>query len=106
MNDGEFHRIAADTLLHIEQAVEHSGADIDFEITDSILTLDFANGTQIVINKQGTAKQIWVAARAGGFHYRYDAGAKRWINDQNGTELMAELSRLVSQQAGKSVHLG
>lgn len=105
MNEVEFNHQAAATLLHLEQAIEASGADIDFENAGDILTLEFANGSRIIINKQGAARQIWVAAKAGGFHYRYDDQARNWVNDQSGTELFADLSRLVSAQAGAPVTL-
>ncbi|MDH3513407.1 MAG: iron donor protein CyaY [Gammaproteobacteria bacterium] len=104
MNDSDFDKRATDTLLRIEQAIEESGADIDFEGAGGILTLEFANGTKIIINKQGAASQIWVAARSGGFHYGLVDG--RWINNQSGGELMDELSRLVSEQSGEDVDLG
>lgn len=105
MNEVEFNHQAAATLLRLEQAIEASGADIDFENAGDILTLEFANGSRIIINKQGAARQIWVAAKAGGFYYRYDDQARNWVNDQSGTELFADLSRLVSAQAGAPVTL-
>ena len=105
MNEAEFHRQVTSILLRIEQAVEDSGADIDFENAGDILTLEFTNGSKIIINKQAAANQIWVAARAGGFHYNFDAGNQRWINDQSGEELFAQLSRLASEQAGAGVSL-
>jgi CyaY protein len=103
MNESEFDKRATDTLLRIEQAIEESGADIDFEGAGGILTLEFGDGSKIIINKQGAAKQIWVAARSGGFHYGYVNG--QWINDQGGGELMNELSRLVREQSGEDVTL-
>jgi len=105
MNEAEFHRAVTDTLLRIEQAVEACGTDIDFENAGDILTLEFANRSVIIINKQGAAKQIWVAAKSGGFHYNYDGPGKVWLNDQTGTELFSELSRLASEQSGESVSL-
>ena len=104
MNESEFDKRATDTLLRIEQAIEESGADIDFEAAGGILTLEFANGTKIIINKQGAARQIWVAAKSGGFHYGFVDG--KWVNDQGGGELMSELSRLVGEQSGEAVELG
>ncbi|MCR4300625.1 MAG: iron donor protein CyaY [Sulfuricaulis sp.] len=103
MNESDFDKRATDTLLHIEQAIEESGADIDFEATGGILTLEFVNGSKIIINKQGAVRQIWVAAKSGGFHYGWVDG--RWINDQSGGELTNELSRLVSEQSGEDVSL-
>ncbi|HEY5682707.1 MAG TPA: iron donor protein CyaY [Sulfuricaulis sp.] len=104
MNESDFEKQANDTLLRIENAIEASGADIDFEAAGGILTLEFGNGTKIIINKQGAASQIWVAAKSGGFHYGWVEG--HWINDQSGEELMSELSRLVSEQSGEDVDLG
>jgi len=105
MNEAEFHKLAAVTLSHIEQAVENCGADIDFENAGEILELEFANRSKIIINKQSAASQIWVAAKSGGFHYSFDEGAQQWRNDQNGAELFTELSRLMSEQAGAPVTL-
>lgn len=104
MNESEFDKKATDTLLTIEQAIEESGADIDFEAAGGILTLEFANGTKIIINKQGAAEQIWVAAKSGGYHYGFVDG--QWINDQGGGELMSELSRFIREQSDEAVNLG
>jgi CyaY protein len=105
MNEAEFQHTASATLNRIEQAIEACGADIDFENAGEILELEFTNRSKIIINKQAAAKQIWVAAKSGGFHYGYDAGTQQWRNDQSGAELFGELSRLVSEQAGTSVRL-
>ena len=104
MNESEFDKKATDTLLRIEQGIEESGADIDFEAAGGILTLEFANGTKIIVNKQGAAGQIWVAAKSGGYHYGFVDG--RWINDQGGVELMQELSRFIREQSDEKVNLG
>jgi CyaY protein len=103
MNESEFDKKATDTLMRIEQGIEESGADIDFEAAGGILTLEFANGTKIIINKQGAARQIWVAAKSGGYHYGFIDG--QWINDQGGGELMSELSQFIREQSGEDVTL-
>lgn len=108
MNETEFDRAATDTIARIEEtlerAIDETGADIDYETVGGILTLEFADGSRIIVNKQGAARQIWVAARSGGFHYSFKDG--RWRNDQNGNELFADLSRLVGSQSGVAVDLG
>lgn len=104
MNESEFDKKATDTLLRIEQGIEESGADIDFEAAGGILTLEFANGTKIIVNKQGAARQIWVAAKSGGYHYGFIDG--QWINDQGGGELMHELSHFIQEQSNEEVNLG
>ena len=103
MNDADYHEQAKRALRQIEQAVEASGVDIDFENAGDILTLEFGNGSKLIVNKQGAARQLWVAAKSGGFHYDWDTASQSWRNDQNGAALFTELSRLVSEQAGEPV---
>ena len=105
MNEAEFERQVTTTLRQIENAVENCGVDIDFENAGDILTLEFPDGSKIIINKQGAVGQLWVAARSGGFHYNFDAASGHWRNDQTGNELFADLSRLAGTQAGTSVDL-
>jgi len=104
MNESEFNKLADATLAAIEQAIERSGADIDFELqAGGVLELEFDNGSKMVINRHGVAQEIWVAARSGGFHFRADNG--RWIGTRDGAELMQTLETLLSQQAGEPVSL-
>jgi CyaY protein len=105
MDDTEFHRLASDTITRIEDAIEESGADVDYEVVSDILTIDFDNGSQIIVNKQGAAHQIWVAAKSGGFHFDYDSASGTWISKQTANELFSELSRLISDQAGEQIVL-
>jgi CyaY protein len=106
MNESDFNRLAEQTLNAIEEAVEESGADIDYDTVSDILTLEFDNGSQVIINKQGPARQLWVAARSGGFHFDYDVAGQVWVRDnQSKEELFACLSRCCSEQAGESVNL-
>jgi CyaY protein len=104
MNESEFNKLADATLAAIEQAIERSGADIDFELqAGGVLELEFDNGSKMVINRHGVAQEIWVAARSGGFHFRADNG--RWVGTRNGAELMQTLETLLSQQAGEPISL-
>ena len=106
MNESDFDRLADETLLQIEEAIDESGADIDYDNAGGILTLEFENGSQIIVNKQAPLKQIWVAARSGGFHFDYDAGDDCWRLQGQGDELFECLGRYCSEQAGEPVTLG
>jgi CyaY protein len=104
MNDAQFDSAANTALQAIERALEASGVDADFETKDGgVLEIEFADGTKIIVNRHGAAREIWVAARSGGFHYRWDGQA--WRDTRDGTELFAALSKLVSAQGGKAVRL-
>ena len=105
MNESEFNQRVDDTLLQIEEAVDETGADIDYENVGGILTLHFPDGSQVIINRQGAANQLWVAARSGGFHFNYDAQSG-WVRDTDGSALFELLSKVCSEQAGEAVSLG
>ena len=105
MTESEFNELADETLLSIEEAIDDSGADIDYDNAGGILTLEFENGSQIIINKQAPLCQIWVAARSGGFHFDYDDDGQCWRLQGGGDELFACLTRYCSEQAGESVSL-
>ena len=104
MNDSEFNSLADTALKQIETGLESSGADLDFSmIGESVLEIEFADGSKIIVNRHGVAQEIWVAARAGGFHFRWDGSA--WRDTRDHGELMAALSTLLTAQAGESVTL-
>ena len=106
MNESEFNQLAEKTMIEIEEAVENCGADIDFDNAGDILTLEFANGSQIIINKQTPLSQIWVAARSGGYHFDYDPDQRIWcLNGDVNLDLFSQLSLYCSQQSGESVWL-
>lgn len=104
MDDKEFNTLADAALARIEAGLEACGADVDFELAaGGILEIEFADGSKIIVNRHGVAREIWVAARAGGFHFRWQDGA--WRDTRDGAELMQKLSTLASQQAGEEIEL-
>ena len=105
MNESDFDQLAEDTMIEIEEAIDLCGVDIDYDTGGGILTLEFVNGSQIIINKQAPLCQIWVAARSGGFHFNYDADSASWVLQNKGDELFACLSQYCSEQAGEPVTL-
>ncbi len=103
MNESDFDHIAEDTMAAIEDAIEDCGVDIDYDGAGGILTLEFSNGSQIIINKQAPLCQIWVAARSGGYHFDYDETSQQW--QLQGKDLFSCLGRYCSEQAGEEVTL-
>lgn len=104
MNDNEFNALADMALTRIENGLEASGADLDFAmISAGVFEIEFADGSKIIVNRHGAAQEIWVAARSGGFHYRWDG--QNWRDTRDGTDLMVMLTTLVSAQAGEAVQL-
>ena len=104
MTESEFESLADAALAALERAFEASALDADIQTKGSgVLEIEFADGSKMVINRHGAARQIWVAAKSGGFHFSYDGTA--WRDTRNATELFAAVSQLVSEQSGAAVLL-
>ena len=97
-----------DYLSHAEallQAVEAScdrindstDADIDNQRVGGMITISFSNKSQIIINLQKPLQEVWMATKAGGFHYKYDSA---WRSTREGSEFFADLSKHASAQSG------
>lgn len=101
LSDADYHAKAHALLARIEAQIdawlEADVADIDAHRTGGLLELILPGGSKIVINTQPPLQEIWLAARAGGYHCRWDG--QRWI-DREGQEIFALLSRCASEQAG------
>jgi len=104
MEETEFTALAERALERIEASLEESGVDADVEMKPGgVIEIEYADGSKMIINRHAAAREIWVAARSGGFHFRWEAGA--WRDTREGTELFAALSKLVSAQSGQAVIL-
>ena len=106
MNESEFQEIAEQTVEDLQDAIDNSGADIDYDEIGGVLTLEFDNGSKIIFSKQAAMNQLWMAAKSGGFHFNYDENAEQWVCDNgDNEELYNMLSRLSTEQAGENVRL-
>lgn len=105
MTDLEFMDLAEALLRGVEAGCDRindqTDVDIDNQRVGGMVTLSFSNGSQIVVNLQKPLHEVWMAARAGGFHYRYDDG--RWMDTKGQGEFWASLSRYASEQAGAAL---
>lgn len=97
MNDSEFIQLTEAAFSRIQQGLENSELDFE-EPANGIIEVEFDDGSKIVINRHSVAREIWVAARSGGFHFRHDGSA--WKDTRDGTELFAKLAALISAQGG------
>ena len=105
MTDFEFMTHAEVLLGRIENSCDRindeTDADIDNQRTGGMITLTFRNGSQIIVNQQKPLHEIWLAAKAGGFHYKFDRGG--WMDTKGNGEFVANLSRYAGEQAGREI---
>lgn len=91
--------------LSCDRLNETTDADVDNQRVGGMITLTFANRSQIVVNLQKPLHEIWLAARQGGYHFRCD-DAGQWRCTKTGVELFALLSQAASDQAGTPLAFG
>ena len=102
MTDLEFLDQAERLLAGVESSCDrlndHTDADIDNQRVGGMVTLTFPNRSQIVINLQKPLHEVWLAARCGGFHYKFEGAL--WMDTKGQGEFFACLSRFASEQSG------
>jgi CyaY protein len=108
MTEKEFLDLAEATLDEIEarfdDLFERDVVDVECKRSGNVLEIEFVdNGSKIIVNSQAPLQEMWVAARAGGFHYK--RVGDEWRNTRDDSELFAALSEYSSQQGGAAVTL-
>jgi CyaY protein len=96
MDESEFNRLADAALARIETAIDGCGGDVECNRSGNVLEVEFDNGQKIIINRHDVNREIWVAAKSGGFHYSWLDGA--WRDRREGGELYAKLAALFADQ--------
>ncbi|MYM21265.1 iron donor protein CyaY [Duganella sp. FT135W] len=108
MGESEFLAQAEAALDTIAAALDRLNdedvVDVECSRSGNVLEIEFIdNGSKIIVNSQAAMKELWVASRSGGYHYKQIDG--QWINSRDNTELYASLSEMVSAQGGAPVVL-
>jgi len=96
MTESEFHGAVDAILARIESSLEEEDA-LDVDLESGILTVTCADGSKVIVNRQTPNREIWVAARSGGFHFAFRDGA--WRDTRGGEELFASLARVIASKA-------
>jgi iron-sulfur cluster assembly protein CyaY len=96
-------RVLSEIGRALDDALAASDADVDWIINEGILEIECEDGSKVIVNRHAPNREIWVAARSGGFHFR--AGQGLWRDTRSGRELAAALADILATQAGVSVAL-
>ena len=96
---------AADACLERAARWLEACEDLDITTSDGIVTMEFEDGARFVLNRQSAARQIWLAASARAWHYRWDEAAGSWVDDRDGHELFGRLATEVGEKLGVRLEL-
>ena len=106
MTDLEFQDRAEALLRAVEASCDQlndgSDADIDNQRVGGMITLTFVNRSQIIINLQKPLHEVWLAARSGGYHYRFDGASWRDTKAMD-REFFDQLTHDASMQSGMAL---
>jgi CyaY protein len=101
MDESEFNQLADEVFKRIETALDDT--DIDYDSNGSVLEMEFEDGSKLIVNRHVPNREIWLAARSGGFHYAFADG--RWLSQRDGSELFARLGELVQLGSGQPLEI-
>ena len=112
IDDKQFHELGCNLLHSIEMALEAADEKLDLDLDierqgGNVINIRFRDKSVIVINTQPPLHEIWVAAKSGGYHYRW-AGTRAhplWLDTKTGKELLSDLTEFASAQAGQAVKI-
>lgn len=103
IDESTFTALTGRVLDAIGGALDASGGELDWAENDGVLSIECPDGSRIIVNRHVPNRELWVAAKSGGFHFRADGDA--WRDTRSGEELGAALARLLQAQAGTPVRL-
>lgn len=103
LTEARFHDLVDATQQQLDIVFEESGLDVDVENSGGVLTVRFENHTQLIFSRQPPLRQLWLAAKAGGFHFDYDEDSGQWMCESTDELLGEMLQRLVFDQTGEAL---
>ena len=110
IDDKQFYQLGSNLLQSIEVALEAADDQLDLDLDvarqgGNVINIRFRDKSVIVVNTQPPLHEIWVAAKSGGYHYRWAGSMTQplWLDTKTGRELLSDLSEFASAQAGKTI---
>ena len=101
MTESEFNELADAVFARIEKALDESDVGIDYDSNGSVMEIEFGDGSKLIVNRHVPNREIWLAARSGGFHFAMQDG--RWFSQRDSSELFAKLGELVQLGTGQKL---
>ena len=104
MQDKEYNRLVDETFSLIEEEIDALQGDFDTDVSGSLLRIELPDKSEIVISRQISAQEIWIAAKSGGYHLSRVSG-QGWHCQASKEGLSTLLSRLIKEQSGVAVEI-
>ena len=70
MNEKAYHAKLDKLFLELEEALEAASPDLDWDLQEGILTITFPQGSQLILSRQSSSEELWLASPTGAFHFQ------------------------------------
>lgn len=100
----KFYKLVDDLFLKIEDNLNlySNEIDIDYEIQGYVITISFfINKSLIIINKQESLQQVWLATKVNGYHFNYKKN--QWICNRSNKNFWEIFQDACSIQSNKKL---
>lgn len=93
MNESEYHKLCDGVFAEVEILLDDAG--MDFDAGGGVLDIRPDEGGPVIVNRQPAPREIWIAAKSGGFHFRLGEDGK-WRDTRDQSEFFAKLRGLLA----------
>ena len=101
----DFEQRAEEALRKLESSLRDAADELEVDLADGILTVEFEDGSKFLLNSHSASQQIWMSANLAAWHFAWHAPTSSWRDTKSGAELFTELGLLVSQKLSQPVKL-
>lgn len=96
----------ADALMEavLARLEDQDPDELDADLAMGVLSMEFADGSKCILNRQVAAHQIWLAHHATAWHFAEDAEGE-WMDTKGRGRLRDVLGEVLSTRLGHPVAL-
>jgi len=101
----DFEQRAEEALRKLESSLRDAADELEVDLADGILTVEFEDGSKFLLNSHSASQQIWMSANLAAWHFAWHAPTSSWRDTKSGAELFTEVGKLVSEKLAQPVKL-
>ena len=94
MTETEYLQQAKHLFDAILSHIENKHDNLETQVHGAVLEIENDDEQKVIINQQAAMKEIWLASRAGGYHFKFDNDA--WVNTRDGRDFWDYLAEVVA----------
>ncbi len=104
IDESTFRQAVSTTIKALGQQIDSIDTDdLDWKLTDGVLTVEFESGGVFVLSQQVPTRELWLSAFSTAWHFRCDGAG--WPERDTGVAMATVLSGLFTRKLGVPVSL-